>query len=446
MKISAFSQRLAVAAFLLHVCSQVCAVPPECDLDVMLLQEEENCHNIIRQENRTESSSTHTGCSALWDDLNCWPHAEAGETVSQPCPSFLRVKGAVMKNCTENGWSETFPPYELACGHGLNDSFHIPSDSVLVSDEYFFYVKIMYSAGYAVSLVSLSIALTVLCVFRKLHCTRNFIHMQLFLSFILRALFIFIRDAALHYSQEYYHCNSHPPGCKVALFLSNYCILANYSWLLVEAHYLHSLINLSLRSQKKRLHWYILLGWGIPMLIIISWSLAKYLHQNEGCWETRDHGWIWWILRVPVIIFITVNMLFFLSIIRTLVGKLKAADMHGNEINHHRKLAKSTFLLVSLFGLQYVLFAFFPDRVSVLTFKIWNVIELALASTQGFIVALLYCFLNGEVQYEVQRRWRRWRLKQHFHGEPRVHHSSLSNSGLPLTQVSLLTRPNTLIT
>lgn len=47
-----------------------------------------------------------------------------------------------------------------------------------------------------------------------------------------------------------------------------------------------------------------------------------------------------------------------------------------------RKLAKSTFLLVSLFGLQYVLFAFFPDRVSALTFKIWNVVELALASTQ----------------------------------------------------------------
>ncbi|RXN07110.1 secretin receptor-like protein [Labeo rohita] len=112
---------------------------------------------------------------------------------------------------------------------------------VLVSHEYFFYVKIMYSAGYAISLVSLSIALTVLCVFR--------------------AIFIFVRDAALRYSQEYYHCNSHPPGCKVALFLSNYCILANYSWLLVEGHYLHSLINLSLRSQKKRVHWYILLGW-----------------------------------------------------------------------------------------------------------------------------------------------------------------------------------------
>ncbi len=36
-----------------------------------------------------------------------------------------------MKNCTENGWSKVFPPYELACGHGLNDSFQIPIDLVL---------------------------------------------------------------------------------------------------------------------------------------------------------------------------------------------------------------------------------------------------------------------------------------------------------------------------
>lgn len=39
--------------------------------------------------------------------------------------------GAVMKNCTENGWSEMFPPYELACGHELNDSFHNPNESVI---------------------------------------------------------------------------------------------------------------------------------------------------------------------------------------------------------------------------------------------------------------------------------------------------------------------------
>lgn len=67
--------------------------------------------------------------------------------------------------------------------------------------------------------------------------------------------------------------------------------------------------------------------------------------------------------------------------------------MHRNELNQYRRLAKSTLLLVSLFGLHYVLFAFLPHKVS----EIWNFIELAFASTQGFVVAVLYCFLNGEV-------------------------------------------------
>lgn len=27
------------------------------------------------------------------------------------------------------------------------------------------------------------------------------------------------------------------------------------------------------------------------------------------CWETRSRGWIWWILRVPVILFISVSQI-----------------------------------------------------------------------------------------------------------------------------------------
>ncbi|XP_007261104.3 secretin receptor [Astyanax mexicanus] len=428
--------RAAVAVFITF-CSHVRAITSECEQEIQWLKEEESCHNIINQDNLS-----FTGCMPLWDHLNCWPHAQVGETAYKPCPEFLRVKGDVGRNCTEAGWSEPFPPYDMACGYTLNDTLHSPTDNVLISHEYFMWVRIMYSVGYSVSLISLTIALTLLCMFRKLHCTRNFIHMQLFLSFILRAIFIFIRDAVLHNSQDYYHCDSHPPGCKVALMISNYCILANYSWLLVEGHYLHSLIHLSLHSQKKRLHWYISFGWGTPLLIITVWSVAKYLQENEGCWETRGRGWIWWIMRVPVIIFINVNMLFFIRIILTLVSKMRAPDMIGNEFKQHRKLAKSTLLLVSLFGVQYALFAFFPDEVSILTFQIWTAIELAMASTQGFIVALLYCFLNGEVQHEISRRWRRWRQKQRFHGDPRVHHGSLSHSGLPLTQISLLARAN----
>lgn len=41
---------------------------------------------------------------------------------------------------------------------------------------------------------------------RKLHCTRNFIHMNLFVSFMLRAVSVFIKDWILYAEQDSSHC------------------------------------------------------------------------------------------------------------------------------------------------------------------------------------------------------------------------------------------------
>uniref|UniRef100_A0A3Q3FEI7 Secretin receptor n=1 Tax=Kryptolebias marmoratus TaxID=37003 RepID=A0A3Q3FEI7_KRYMA len=308
-------------------------------------------------------------CRGMWDDLNCWPPASLGETVSQPCPDFFG--SAVHRNCTADGWTDLLVPHEDACGYTFNESFHFlgevgPTDSHL----YFSYVKTMYTAGYALSLISLTFAIAIFCVFRKLHCTRNYIHIQLFVSFILRATFIFIRDSLLFTNEELYHCDYYPVACKIVLMFSNYSILANYSWLLVEGHFLFTLVSRSFFSLKKHLAWYILLSWGTA-------SPATQT-PRQHCWETRRHEWIWWILRVPVLLTICVKQ-FIMFNSNILIFSLKLGK---RRFSFHRRLIKSTFFLVALFGLHYILFVFLPVEVS----------------SSGFVVAVLYCFVNGEVR------------------------------------------------
>lgn len=70
-----------------------------------------------------------------------------------------------------------------------------------------------------------------------------------------------------------------------------------------------------------------------------------------------------------------------------------------------RRLTKSTLLLIPLFGTHYMVFNFLPDYFNV---NLRLCIELCIGSFQGLIVAILYCFLNQEVQKEVLKHWMRW--------------------------------------
>uniref|UniRef100_A0A3Q1IJ27 Vasoactive intestinal peptide receptor 2 n=1 Tax=Anabas testudineus TaxID=64144 RepID=A0A3Q1IJ27_ANATE len=314
---------------------------------------------------------TETGCKGSWDNIACWDRAEVGDTVTIPCPQALKTlfgrNGYINRNCTSAGWSDVFPNITSACG----------SDTRQDKLVFYIVVKTLYTLGHSLSLIALTTGSAILCLFRKLHCTRNYIHLNLFISFILRAVAVLVKDDIL------FNRNSHPVlfqvGCKASLVFFQYFIMANFFWLLVEGLYLHTLLVV-IFSENKHFIVYMFIGWGIPTVFVFAWIMKSLFTA--------------WFIQVS----------FFGSRILDPLKPFYIPDgSNCSFMFFSRRLAKSTLLLIPLFGIHYVIFVSLSESITE-DYKI--IFDLALGSFQGLVVAILYCFLNSEVQCELKRKWR----------------------------------------
>jgi len=91
-----------------------------------------------------------------------------------------------------------------------------------------------------------------------------------------------------------------------------------------------------------------------------------------------------------------VNLLYLLNILRVLVTKLRTSQC--SEAEQLRKSVKAALVLLPLLGITNALVMVrAPLDRSAFEFALWSYSSHFLTSFQGFFVALLYCFLNGEV-------------------------------------------------
>ncbi|KAI4533319.1 hypothetical protein MG293_016338 [Ovis ammon polii] len=282
-------------------------------------------------------------------------------------------------------------------------------------------LQLLYTVGYSLSIVSLFLALTLLLFLRKLHCTRNYIHMNLFASFILRALAVLVKDVIFYksYSKKpnsekewLSYVSEISASCRSAQVLLHYFVGANYSWLLVEGLYLRTLLEPIVFSERRLWPRYLLVGWAFPVLFVVPWSIARAQLENTGCWGTNRNKNIWWIIRGPMLLCVTVNFFIFLKILKLLISKLKAHQMCFRDYKY--RLAKSTLVLVPLLGVHEILFSFITDdQVEGFPRLVRLFIQLTLSSFHGLLVASQYCFANGEVKAELRKQWARFLLAHH---------------------------------
>ncbi|RXN28423.1 parathyroid hormone parathyroid hormone-related peptide receptor [Labeo rohita] len=342
----------------------------------LLFNAKRKCERAIKSKHKI----TEGYCMPEWDGIVCWPEGLPGRTVSAACPVYIHDfnhKGHAYRRCDSNGtWelvsnnNKTWANYS-ECAKFLNHSD--PTQERETTGE------------------------------RRLHCTRNYIHMHLFISFMLRAISIFVKDVVLYSGaallemeritvEDLKSITETPPanktkfiGCKVAVTLFLYFLATNYYWILVEGLYLHSLIFMTFFSDRKYLWGFTLIGWGVPAMFVTIWaSMRATLADTE-------------------------------------------------------KLLKSTLVLMPLFGVHYIVFMAMPyTEVSGVPWQIQMHYEMLFNSFQGFFVAIIYCFCNGEVRAEIKKSWSRRTLALDFKRKarsgsntysygPMVSHTSVTN-------------------
>ncbi|NWX67106.1 PTH1R protein, partial [Promerops cafer] len=406
----------------------------------LLVEAKEKCQRDIKAQLEKIKDPS---CPPEWDGIICWPRGSPSQEVSVPCPDYIYDFNHKGKSCHAYRYCSAYGTWAVALS--INKTWANYTECALLfssesrshQKEVFDRLHLMYTVGYSISLASLIVAVCILSYFKRLHCTRNYIHMHLFTSFICRALSIFVKDVVLYSGTApsdadrmreddfrgplpgqrghlaSFAFRDQPDtgislcpqvGCKVVVTLFLYFLATNHYWILVEGLYLHSLIFMAFLSNKNYLWVLIIIGWGLPAVFVSVWASVRASLADTQCWDLSA-GNMKWIYQVPILAAVVVNFFLFLNIVRVLASKLWETTMGKlDPRQQYRQLLKSTLVLMPLFGVHYVVFMAMPyTEVSGLLWQIQMHYEMLFNSSQGFFVAFIYCFCNGEVQAEIKK-------------------------------------------
>ncbi|NXI48398.1 PTH1R protein, partial [Galbula dea] len=429
----------------------------------LLVEAKEKCQRDIKAQLEKIKD---TSCLPEWDGIICWPKGSPSQEVSVPCPDYIydfNHKGHAYRYCSAYGtWAMALSTNKTWANY-TECALLFSSESRSRQKEVFDRLHLMYTTGYSISLASLIVAVCILSYFKRLHCTRNYIHVHLFTSFICRAVSIFVKDMVLYSGtlaseadkipEDEFKAEmgpspgqrSHLVGCKVAVTLFLYFLATNHYWILVEGLYLHSLIFMAFLSNKNYLWVLIIIGWGLPAVFVSVWASVRASLADTQCWDLSA-GNMKWIYQVPILAAIVVNFFLFLNIVRVLASKLWGTNT-GKLDPRQQKLLKSTLVLMPLFGVHYVVFMAMPyTEVSGVLWQIQMHYEMLFNSSQGFFVAFIYCFCNGEVQAEIKKAHFRRSLALDFKQKARATsagsccHAGLASHGTASFSMSLAGR------
>ncbi|XP_064648245.1 calcitonin gene-related peptide type 1 receptor-like isoform X2 [Lineus longissimus] len=405
---------------------------------------QECCHH----QQASPSGTIGTACRSTWDGWLCWDEMPPG-TEFQYCPDYVlegveRLIGSAqaVKTCTPNGtwlkkngreWTnfKTCLAYDAyLVGVYVNLGTNILSIMLLVPAIIIFisYRQWNSSSFHSIPRPTRTKKTSKVILFlsdpfwtlRRQHRVK--VHTNFFFSLLLCAICAVIWEMLIKHdrliTQDYTKTRMHQnsAGCQVLSALKIYFSSTNYFWMFCEGYYLHRLLSDAFRPPENLVPLY-LIGWGIPAVPVIIYSIIRVLYANESCWVLSYRQWNW-LYYVPNMLCLGVNLCFLCNILRVITSRLQS---HPNEPSNFRKGLKAVFILIPLFGLQLFVTIYRPPNGSP-GLRQYDTFHYFITNSQGFFVALIFCFFNQEVMNHLKMSCR-YCCRRRGYRRPSRHHS-----------------------
>ncbi|KZC09659.1 Diuretic hormone receptor [Dufourea novaeangliae] len=365
-----------------------------------------------------EEEADRLGCEINWDSLLCWPRTPPGRLATLSC---LEELNGIRYDSTQNAsrWCRLDGTWSNYSNYSLCRDVREPAiegGSEVVSTTIYF-------VGYSLSLFTLIVAVSIFLYCKELRCIKNNIHTNLMFTYILADLMWILNNVM--------QVNT-PRGVPFLLsclvwkaYFRLTCITISFS---IQRLYLFLLVVKTFTADNIKLRLCIVIGWGMPILFIAVWGIAKSLDHSimaqpnqevalgKHCPWMVSHPYDWF-YQAPAMLVLCVNVLFLFMIMWVLITKLWSAT--NAETQQYRKASKALLVLIPLLGVTYVLVLMGPTEGQVA--NAFSYTRAVLLSSQGLFVALFYCFLNTEVQNAVRHHIVRWTTERDLDTERRLY-------------------------
>ncbi|NWV14765.1 AGRD2 protein, partial [Ptilonorhynchus violaceus] len=282
------------------------------------------------------------------------------------------------------------------CNHTTNFAILLQLYEMQMTTKEEFTLQTLTFIGCGVSFCALIVTFILFVVVRVPKSERTTVHKNLI--FALAA-----GEALLMFSEL---AKTNQVLCFMVTAFLHLFFMAAFSWMLVEGLLLWSKVVAVNMSEDRRMKFYYVTGWGLPVLIVgvtLASSCNKYVAANH-CWLNVQTNVIWAFVG-PVLFILAVNTFVLLRVVMVTVSSARRRSKMltpnsslENQIGTQIwAMAKPVLVLLPVLGLTWVC------GVLVHLSIIWAYVFIVLNSLQGLYIFLVYAIYNSEVRNAIQR-------------------------------------------